>query len=620
VSISDKLKSFLDQPKDCKLESTLSDLERIRSTFLELHRIEKKDFVCWAKDQSPIPKETLIKRYTSGHTVFYNLKGRRFLMIDPDQNILHECEWEQINGKTKLTRARIQLDCRQWVGILPENKSFSTDIDVSTQPGWEKMTLDDLRQGASQVWNVPFEEVKYFYKDENFQSKGDGRYHIELKKDSLFALDQGSFDKTLFISFMFAVDWGRIDLIPVVELFQSTLPGTGGAVFEFIWGLYEDQCREEQLPPLRYRGLPTYPSMESFNIFSAFFTPQGPDNEKIFEVFINPDRSHEITWTPKENPPLRFFNSEHKITLTVQNGFLYKVSVWDDPLGIPFINRARGDKVSCQREVRVEKEQIVLIDNQIKQEIPLNPQWAIIADGSPVPSLPANPLDWRHFFGNLPPKTDPAKILFTAAFYPEGNMEISEASVQPLAMDQIIQYMEESPDMPEKLKKVENVLIHTLDTVIAGCVDSSHKRDYTVLYSDPEFAVKNAQSIWNHAASRNELDNLKQVCFISEAERVNEAYQKQYDLIFKWIPFMFFQDRENCEAMFKATANALQPDGILFLIGPYPIKGLFDHYGLDLRHGDPIIDMPYFKQHLKMCPENHINDIVSVFMLEKKRD
>ena len=69
---------------------------------------------------------------------------------------------------------------------------------------------------------------------------------------------------------MFQVDWARLDIIPVVELFQSTIPGSGGAVFEFIWGIYEDQSREEALDTLRYRGLPTYPSTAAYNIFASF--------------------------------------------------------------------------------------------------------------------------------------------------------------------------------------------------------------------------------------------------------------------------------------------------------------------------------------------------------------
>ncbi|NIU94921.1 MAG: hypothetical protein GWN57_00740, partial [Nitrospinaceae bacterium] len=56
---------------------------------------------------------------------------------------------------------------------------------------------------------------------------GDGKYDIRLTKDGLYGLADGTFDNPLFISFMFTVNWEKLDLIPVVELFQSTLPGSG---------------------------------------------------------------------------------------------------------------------------------------------------------------------------------------------------------------------------------------------------------------------------------------------------------------------------------------------------------------------------------------------------------
>ena len=160
----------------------------------------------------------------------------------------------------------MQLDNLQWVGIKPRAKTFATQIDISSHDGWEKMSLDNLREKAAEAWRVPFAEVKYFYDDAHMVHQGDGKYNIQLTKDGLYALHEGTFDKSLFISFMFQVNWARLDLIPVVELFQSTLPGTGGAVFEFIWGIYNDQSREEELPPLKYRGLPTYPSKEALTI------------------------------------------------------------------------------------------------------------------------------------------------------------------------------------------------------------------------------------------------------------------------------------------------------------------------------------------------------------------
>ena len=71
---------------------------------------------------------------------------------------------------------------------------------------------------------------------------------------------------------MGAMHWDRIDFLPVVELFQSLLPGTGSAVFELIRGLYDDQNVPLQTPlALRYRGIPTYPSEAAFRLFQPLF-------------------------------------------------------------------------------------------------------------------------------------------------------------------------------------------------------------------------------------------------------------------------------------------------------------------------------------------------------------
>ena len=114
-------------------------------------------------------------------------------------------------------------------------------------------------------------------------------------------LADGTFEKARFMACMGAMHWERIDFLPVVELFQSLLPGTGSAAFELIRGLYDDQNRESQLP-LRYRGIPTYPSEAAFRLFSTVFSPTG-DNP--LALFMEPARSHEVTWLPDPHPPHR---------------------------------------------------------------------------------------------------------------------------------------------------------------------------------------------------------------------------------------------------------------------------------------------------------------------------
>ena len=512
----------------------------------------------------------------------------------------------------------MQLDCKQWVGIKPRAKTFTTQIDISPHEGWESMTLDDLREKAAEAWRVPTSEVKYFYDDNHMVHQGDGKYDIRLTKDGLYALHDGNFDKSIFISFMFQVNWAKLDLIPVVELFQSTLPGTGGAVFEFIWGIYNDQSREEELPPLRYRGLPTYPSKEAFNIFSAFFEPKGPDGKNIKTVFMDPQTSNEITWTPQKHPPVRYFSQQQQVAITAQDGYLYKVTVFDDPIAFPFTNCVGIRRPPIEREVRVGNQSFTLLEGELGREIFFEPSGGLRPQTYPTKLAEKYPFTWKWFFNGEPPRVDPIKSLYTVPFYPEGQADIDESSIQPMVLDQIFHYMEMAPAMPAKLEKMNSVLIHTFDTVLAGCIDSSKDRVYTVLFSDPEFAQKNAQLLWNYAASKDQLSNLEKVSFLLEAEHIRDAYSEKYDLIFKWIPFMYHQDREACESMLTALSEALLPGGFMFLVAPRQLQGLFDHYKLETLYNDPVYNMPFFRQHLKMCPENQVNPDLVVYLTQKK--
>ena len=81
---------------------------------------------------------------------------------------------------------------------------------------------------------------------------------------------------------------------------------------------------------------------------------------------------------------------------------------------------------------------------------------------------------------------------------------------------------------------------------------------------------------------------------------------------------MYHQDREACESMLNALSDALEPEGFLFLVGPRQLQGLFDHYKLDALYNDPVFNMPFFRQHLKMCPENQVNPDLVVFLAQKK--
>ena len=619
--LAEKIRLALSRPGSFSFDGNEASASSILDRLDQMNKTKQNGATLFHTQDAPSIANTRVKVYPTGHMAFYNDEGRRFLGTDPGGHPLHEAKWGKnpSTGGTCLEAARMQLDALQWVGIRPQARTFQSQIDIKGQPGWEDMTLDFLREKAAEVWRVPVSEVNYFYDEGNLVPLGDGKYNVKLTKDSLYALPDGNFEgRKIFLSFMFQVNWARLDIIPVVELFQSTIPGSGGAVFEFIWGIYEDQSREEALDTLRYRGLPTYPSTAAYNIFASFFIPKAPKGEEdILKVFMDPNRSHEVTWSPQPNPPWRYFNDDSKLCLTIHNGHIYKVTCYDETNPIPYINRSIGGNPSCQREIQVAVNSFTLIDGQKNKAIPFHVDWNVSPQTDLPAKIPEYAFNWKWFFNGFPPQVDKIKSIYTVPFYPEGKTEIDEPALQPMALDQIIYYMEMAPGMPAKLEKVERVLVHTFDMVIAGCIDCTHEREYTILYSDPELAQKNAYQLWDYAAKRKQLDNLKKVSFLPEKEHLEEVYNDKYGMIFKWIPMFYFQDRGVCEQILASAVRALLPDGILFLVGPRAIKGLFDHYGLDCSYSDLIMNMPFFRQHLKICPENLINQDIAVFLAEK---
>jgi hypothetical protein len=508
----------------------------------------------------------------------------------------------------------MRLEWGQWVGLKPAGSINATTLDLSKKPGWERLKADDLRQMAAQAMRVPLTEVTFFYGDEDLVIDQKGTATIRHKKDAFYVLDDGTFDRARFMACMGAMHWAGIDFLPVVELFQCLLPGTGSAMFELIRGLYDDQ-NEGWPVPLRYRGIPTYPSEAAYRLFSAFFTPQAPGGGNPLPVFMDVARSHEVTWLPAANPPLRFFDPSHNLCVTVKGRAAHKATKLDDPTGLPFLSPGPGSN-PLERTVTVAKGMIVLQDRDAKIELPVNPAWGSLQDSLPE-KRPRAPAGWTSLFGDAPPQVTAHEAFSAVLLYPDDETEINEVASQPFVADYIQDSFEQDPRLAAHLAKAKQVLIDNFDGAIATCANLDRPRNYAVLYSHPAYAQKQAQNLWSELARSQRFNLAKSISFLPTAS-AQEAYRRHYDLLYVWIPFSTFSDTLKLHETMRMIRAAIEQGGLAFLVGPVALKSAIQMQPqLQLISAEPVESLPTFRMHRTILPKARLKPGLTLFHVVK---
>ena len=568
-----------------------------------------------------------VVRQSSGHLVLYGPHNRRILTTDPEGNPLHECEWfATARGAVRLARARFRLDWGQWVGLKPEGLVNSTIIDLSKRPGWEGVGVDDLRLMAAHALQVPLDEVRFFYNDKDLAIDHKGQATIRHRKDALYMLEHGTcqadFSGMRFMACMGAMHWDRIDFLPVVELFQSLLPGTGSAAFELIRGLYDDQNQPPAAPlPLRYRGIPPYPSPDAYRLFSDFFISQASGSADAFSLFMDPHRSHEVRWLPSQNAPRRYFDIVRKICVTVKGSMVGKATLSNDTAGLSFTHVNSQGFAPYHRSVSVDQGHLILKDGNTQTDLRLSPSWGPISDSPPI-QLPSYSLSWRDLFRGALPQVDPQAAFSAVLMYPEDESEISESASQPFVADHLQDAMNQYPEFTHRLSRVERVLIHNFDATFASCLTLDRPRTYTVLYHRPEFAQKQAQAIWNRLALTGHLDRARQIALYQtnnlhepEAEAVHS-----YDLIYEWVPFSQFCKPVLLSKTATAIACTLDPKGLAFIVGPLEMGEILSSSGLLLIGAETVRDLPTFHMHQSILPKGYLKSGLTLFYAIRAED
>ncbi|MBI3807357.1 MAG: hypothetical protein HY281_07550 [Nitrospirae bacterium] len=550
---------------------------------------------------------------STGHLVFYRADGRRFLATDPAGNPLHECEWgTDETGNVALLRARIRLDWGQWVGLKPAGLVNETSLNLARKPGWQRLQADDLRTIAAQALRVSIEEVRWFYRDEDFLIEPTGNATIRQRKDAFYVLEDGDFERARFMSCMGAMHWPAIDFLPVVELFQSLLPGTGSAVFELIRGLYDDQNEGKPTPqPLRYRGIPTYPSEAAFRLFSSFFTPQAPDGNDPFTLFMNPERSNSVIWLPAVTPPIRYVDQRSEACLTFQGGLLRKVTVASDSSGLSYMSLKGRRFAPCDRRAEIVGAHVILKDRDRETTLAVTlPQGSREESSEPVAM---SPVDWRSVFVQGVPPIPPADAYGATLLYPEDESEIGECSAQPFVADYIQDIGEQDREIGTVLSQAQRVLIENGDAVVASCITFDRLRDYTVLVRHPAFAQKQAQRLWSICAEMQRWDWFSRIRFVSDGGLSEREAPHSYDVVYHWVPYDSGDRPASLAERMKGISLMLRGGGTAFVIGPAQL-GLFGaSYGLRICWEEPVEQLPTFRMHRTILPRARLKAGLTLF-------
>jgi hypothetical protein len=556
-----------------------------------------------------------VVRLSTGHLVFYRTDGRRFLTTDPEGNPLHECEWgADATGGAVLLRARLRLDWGQWIGLKPTGLVNETSFNLAGKPGWQRLTADDLRTMAAQALRVPLEDVQFFYRDGDLMIGPTGRATIRQRKDALYVLRDGDFEQASFMSCMGAMSWSAIDFLPVVELFQSLLPGTGSAVFELIRGLYDDQ-NERNPRPLRYRGLPTYPSKAAFRLFSSFFTPQASGGDDPFVLFMNPERSNHVTWLPAEMPPIRYFDQRTEVCLTFQGGFLHKVTVASDSSGLSYMSPKGRRCVPYDRSAEIAGTRVILKDrdHETTLVVPM-PQGK---QEPPREQLAMSPVDWRSVFAQGIPVISPADAYGAVLLYPDDESEIGECAAQPFVADYVQDLGEQDREIGAVLSQAGHVLIDNGDAVIATCIRFDRPREYTVLVRYPAFAQKQAQQLWSVCAELQRWDRLSHIRFVSSKGPHDRDAPHPYDMVYHWVPYDSGDLPARLAECIEAISRILRGGGYAFVIGPAQMGQYGVSHGLHVCWEEPVEQLPTFRMHRTILPKARLKAGLTLFYFKK---
>ena len=276
-----------------------------------------------------------------------------------------------------------------------------------------------------------------------------------------------------------------------------------------------------------------------------------------------------------------------------------------------------GVAAPFERSVTVAKGMLTLQDRDRRTDIPIQPAWGALQE-SPVEKRPLAPEGWRSFFGGPPPQVTPQEAFSAVLLYPDDEAEIGEVASQPFVADYIQDSFEQDPQLASHLGKATHILIDNFDGAIKTCINPDKPGHYTVLYTKPAYAQKQAQSLWSELVHSQRYDLAKNISLVPAASRP-DAYRKPHDLLFLWIPFSIFADAIAQHETVKTIPAALGQGGLAFIVGPALLhSSLHMQPQLHVINVEAVDTLPTFQMHRTILPKARLKQELTLFHIIKR--
>jgi hypothetical protein len=201
--------------------------------------------------------------------------------------------------------------------------------------------------------------------------------------------------------------------------------------------------------------------------------------------------------------------------------------------------------------------------------------------------------------------------------YPDDDARVEELAAQPLAIEQILDYLE--PLRPGRTSSSRNlpILIDQWDAVSSECIDAAQVQAATVLFDRPEFAQRQAQRLWDRIAVSGHPAT-SAIRFLPIARRP-QAYAATYDFILRWIPFAQYEQAAAIEQVLEETATALNIGGFAIVAGPKGVEQVAQRVGVFQEAANALSETPGVGMVRTILPKMRIRPEVILYLFRKVR-